>query len=98
VYLDRFFEVTSSNNQHDLNHLPENAAYVGLYSAKFSQCLNSGKYAQHVADDLADGQSSGGNGTPWSIVIAANGKKFPLSGAQPYASVKALIETALQEK
>lgn len=98
AYLDRLFEVTPSNNQLDLNQLPEIAAYVGLDKAKFAQCLNSSKYAQRVADDLADGQSSGGNGTPWSIVIAANGKKFPLSGAQPYDSVKQLVELALREK
>lgn len=97
-YLDRLFEVTPSNNQLDLNQLPEIAAYVGLDKAKFTACLNSGKYAEHVADDLADAQNSGGDGTPWSIVIAANGKKFPLSGAQPYEAVKQLIELALQEK
>ena len=98
AYLDRLFDVTQSNNQLEPSQLPEIAAYVGLDRAKFTQCLDSGKYAQHVADDLADAQTSGGNGTPWSIVIAQNGKKFPLSGAQPYAAVKTLIELASQEK
>ena len=98
AYLNRLFKVTPSNDQLDLAELPEIAAYVGLDRTKFTTCLNSGKYAQHVADDLADGQNSGGNGTPWSIVIATNGKKFPLSGAQPYATVKQLINLALQEK
>lgn len=98
AYLDRLFEVTPSNNNLDPNELPGIAANVGLDKAKFSECLNSGKYAQHVADDLADAQNSGGNGTPWSIVVAQNGKKLPLSGAQPYSAVKALIEIALQEK
>lgn len=98
AYLDRIFEVTPSNNNLDPKELPEIAAYVGLDKAKFSQCLNSGKYAQHVADDLLDAQNSGGNGTPWNIVIAPNGKKIPLSGAQPYTAVKQIIELALQEK
>lgn len=98
AYLDRLFEVTPSNNNLDPKELPEIAAYVGLDKAKFTQCLDSGKYAQHVNDDLADAQNSGGNGTPWSVVVAQNGKKFPLSGAQPYSAVKALIEIALQEK
>ena len=31
-------------------------------------------------------------------MLSKNGKKYPLSGAQPYASVKQLIELALQEK
>ncbi len=97
-YLDRLFEITPSNNQLGLEQLPDIAAYVGLDKTKFLECLNSGKYANRVADNLSDAQNSGGNGTPWSIVIARNGKSFPLSGAQPISSVKALIETALQEK
>jgi len=98
AYLNRIFEVTPSNNNLDPKELPKIAAYVGLNKAKFSECLNSGKYAQHVADDLQDGQNSGGSGTPWSIIIAPNGKKIPLSGAQPYTAVKQLIDLALQEK
>ena len=43
-------------------------------------------------------QATGGNGTPWSIVVGTKDKKYPLSGAQPYASVKQLIDLALQEK
>lgn len=98
AYLDRLFEVTPSNNGLDPGELPKIAEYVGLDAARFQSCLESGRYAQHVADDLADAQNSGGNGTPWSVVIASSGKKFPLSGAQPYSAVKALVETALQEK
>lgn len=98
AYLDRLFEITPSNNNLDPAELPKIAAYVGLDSAKFTECLDSGKYAQHVADDLADATNSGGQGTPWSIVISPNGKKFPLSGAQPYAAVKTIIEEALRGK
>ncbi|MEK7067333.1 MAG: DsbA family protein [Patescibacteria group bacterium] len=98
AYLDRLFEITPSNNQLDLGQLPEIAVYVGLDRARFLQCLDSGKYAEHVADDLADGGNTGINGTPFSIVIAQNGKKFPLNGAQPYSAVKALIELARKEK
>ncbi len=97
-YLDRLFEVTPSNNGLDPAQLPEIARYVGLDVQKFNACLSSGKYAAHVAEDLANATATGGNGTPWSIVVAQNGKKYPLSGAQPYASVKQLIELALQEK
>ena len=98
AYLDRLFEVTPSNNNLDPAELPNIAEYVGLNRSQFESCLDSGKYAQHIADDLADAINSGGQGTPYSVVIASNGKKFPLSGAQPYASVKQLIELALQEK
>ena len=97
-YIDRLFEVTPSNDGLDLAELPKIAEYVGLDINKFNTCLTSGKYAQHIEQDTQDAMATGGNGTPWSIVVAKNGKKYPLSGAQPYASVKQLIELALQEK
>ena len=98
AYLDRLFEVTPSNDGLDLAELPKIAEYSGLDKAKFNQCLESGKYAKRVADDLADGLKSGAQGTPYNIVVAANGKKFVINGALPYESVKAVINQALAEK
>ncbi len=98
AYADRLYEITPSNNNLDPAELPKIATYVGLDIQKFNTCLSSGKYAKHIEDDVQNAQATGGNGTPWSIVVAKNGKKYPLSGAQPYASVKQLIELALQEK
>ncbi|MBI1866434.1 MAG: thioredoxin domain-containing protein [Candidatus Staskawiczbacteria bacterium] len=98
AYADRLFEITPSNNGLDPAELPKIAQYIGLDVNKFNTCLSSGKYDKRIQDDSNNAAATGGNGTPWSIVVASNGKKFPLSGAQPYSSVKQLIETALQEK
>ena len=98
-YTDRFFELTPSNNQTNITTvLPQIAREIGLDETKFNSCLASKKYDKHIQDDLDNATATGGNGTPWSIVITANGKKYPLSGAQPYEVVKQLIELALQEK
>ena len=98
AYIDRLLEVTPSNNGLDPAELPNIAQYIGLDRAKFDTCLNSGKYTQHIEQDTQNATATGGNGTPWSIVIAKNGNKYPISGAQPYTSLKQLIELALQEK
>lgn len=98
AYIDRLFAVTPSNDGLDPAELPKIAQYVGLDVAKFNTCLNSGKYVKHIQDDTQNATATGGNGTPWSVVVAKNGKKYPLSGAQPYASVKQLIDLALSEK
>jgi predicted DsbA family dithiol-disulfide isomerase len=92
------FEVTPSNNNLDPAELPRIAEYVGLDAAGFSACLASGRYAARVAEHLSNAIATGGEGTPWSIVLTRNGTKYPLSGAQPYEAVKQLIELALQEK
>lgn len=98
AYLDRLFEVTPANNGLDLKMLPEIAQYVGLDSQEFESCLFSGKYDSHVEEDLQDAIASGGRGTPYSIVIAPNGKRFPVGGAESYLGLKSIIDMALEEK
>ncbi|MBI3671614.1 thioredoxin domain-containing protein [Candidatus Azambacteria bacterium] len=98
-FADRFFELTPSNNQTDIDAvLPQIAREIGLNEKDFTSCRASGKYDAHIQESIDNAIATGGNGTPWSIVVAKNGKKYPLSGAQPYASVKQLVESALQEK
>lgn len=98
-YTDRFFELTPSNNQTNIaTVLPQIAREIGLDETKFNSCLASKKYDTHIQNDLDNAIATGGNGTPWSIVVTVSGKKYPLSGAQPHKAVKRLIELALQEK
>lgn len=97
-YADRLYEVTPANNGLDPAEIPKIAEFVGLDTGKFNTCLASTKYDKHIEDEVQNAQATGGNGTPWSIVVAKNGKKYPLSGAQPYASIKQIVEQALQEK
>jgi protein-disulfide isomerase len=52
---------------------------------RFSQCLESGKYAAVVADNFNLAESIGLNATP-SFVLLANGKQpLEITGAQPYS-------------
>lgn len=95
-YADRFFELTPSNNQTNIDTvLPQIAKEIGLDEAKFAECLASGRYDAHIEEEVKNGFATGGTGTPWSVVVASNGQKLPLSGAQPYATVKQLIDLAL---
>ncbi len=102
AYADRLYEVTPSNDRLDLWLLPEFAEEIGLDRAAFEACLEGdsrgGKYAAHIEADVQDAIASGGNGTPFSLVIAPNGTTFPITGAQPYAAVKAIIDLALKEE
>ncbi len=102
AYTDRLYEVTPSNNRLDLAQLPRIAQEIGLDRAAFEACLEGdsrgGKYAAHIEADLQDATASGGTGTPYSLVIAPNGKTFPINGAQPYAAVKLIIDLALKEE
>lgn len=95
-YADRLFEITPSNDGLDAAELPKIATYVGLDAAKFSACLASGKYDAHIEAEAQNAQATGGQGTPWSIIVSKSGKNYPLSGAQPAESVRQAIEEALK--
>ncbi|HEY4503213.1 MAG TPA: DsbA family protein [Candidatus Paceibacterota bacterium] len=92
-YVDRVFEVTTSNDGLPDAELPKIAAYIGLNETSFSSCLSSGKYASKVEADVSDGRNMGVNGTPSSFILL-NGKIVDtIPGAQPYEVVmKALSE------
>ena len=66
------------------------AKEIGLNSAKFDSCLDSGKYAGAVQSDSSYGQSIGVSGTPAFFI---NGKL--ISGAQPYSVFKQAIDAEL---
>jgi len=67
---------------------------IGIVSdnATFGECLDSGKYAEKVKADMAEGQSVGVSGTPATFV---NG--ILVSGAQPYSAFKELVDSELGE-
>jgi protein-disulfide isomerase/plastocyanin len=68
------------------------AVSLGLDTAEFNSCLDSGAMAEEVKKDLADGQAYGVSGTPGFFI---NGKL--ISGAQPFEAFKQEIEAALVE-
>src|SRR3989338_907501 len=91
AYADKIF----SGQNPELSQLSSIAQSVGLSSSSFQSCLDSGKYDAEVAKDLNDATASGGNGTPYSVVISKNGSKYVINGAQPYEVVKQIIDDAL---
>jgi protein-disulfide isomerase len=105
-YIDRVFEVTTSNDGLPETELPKIAEYVGLNVTQFIDCLSSGKYTAKVQADVADGQKMGVNGTPSSFMIM-KGKVIPfitqdgtarknIPGAQSYEAVMQNIERILK--
>lgn len=95
-FANRFFEYSLSNDETDAESvISQVAREIGLNETEFASCLASGKYDAHIQEDIDNANATGGRGTPWSIVVAPNGKKYPLSGVWPEATIKQLIDRAL---
>ena len=69
------------------------AKELGLNMGKFSAALDSGKFKDKVAKDMAEGTAAGASGTPTFFI---NGNK--LVGAQPVDSFKKIIDQELAKK
>lgn len=76
------------------------AEKIGLDTAQFNSCYDSGKYADRVQQDFKDGQAAKINGTPGFLVIyTVNGEKKTklIEGAQPFSAFQQELEAALNE-
>lgn len=98
AYLNRIYEVTPSNDGLDLARLPFIAEEVGLDFEEFEACVMSNKFTADINKSYDEGLKAGARGTPYSIIVTKNGDKMPIEGAQPYESVKAIIESLLKGK
>lgn len=96
-YHDEIFKRTTGNGTgFPLDDLVPLAKELGLNETAFKTCLDGGKYAKHVTDEMAAGQASGVSGTPGSFVIDLKTQKnLMISGAQPFSAFKSAIDSML---
>lgn len=87
-YHDKLFEQTALAP----SDLKKYASELALDVDQFTACLDAGKYAQEVADDMKDGQAVGVSSTPSFFI---NGQ--PLSGAVPYERFQELVDAAIAQ-
>ena len=87
-YHAKLFASQGSAGAFSKDKLKTYAADLRLDPAKFSTCLDSGKFASLVESETTNLQSLGVTSTPSFLV---NGQ--PLSGAQPFETFQKAIET-----
>jgi len=95
-YIDELIKTSTPPSQNNLtNDLAKIAEKIGLDKTKFIACLDSNKYASRIAETSAEAAKLGIQGTPFSVIITANGKAAPLSGALPFESMEEAINEIL---
>jgi len=72
------------------------AKTLGLETIAFNQCLDSGKYAQAVADSKTEGIAAGVTGTPKGFILVKGKIVATIDGAESYGTVKPKIDNALK--
>ena len=89
-YNKLLFKNQNSLAQEDLKTY---ARELKLDMKKFNKCLTTSKHAKRVQDSLAEGSAAGVSGTPAFFI---NG--IMISGAQPFAAFKEIIDVELERR
>ncbi len=84
------------NTFFDLTKLDSTVTSVGVNAAAFETCYQSDKYQDKISKEFNDAVASGGQGTPFNVLVDKNGKNIEIAGSQPLAVVTAAIEAALK--
>jgi protein-disulfide isomerase len=103
----KFWEMHDSMmaDQETLDDLQSHAESIHLDIAQFNTCMETGKYADAVRENMALASKLGINGTP-SFVLALTNPEDPskvkglvlLRGAQPFSNFKQAIDQALADE
>jgi len=88
----------------DFSNWSAHAQKLGLDAPKFDACMGSGKHAEAIRRDLAQGRTAGITGTPAFYLAPTDPTSARvktvrfISGAQPFANFKAQIDGLLKEQ
>ncbi len=97
-YADRIYERTKSNGKgFPLDRLIPLAKEIGLNGKRFKACLDGGKTASRVNEDVAEGNKIGIDGTPGNILRNNRTGEVRLkAGARPFDMFKREIDEMLR--
>jgi protein-disulfide isomerase len=94
-YADAIFTINRDNGGITKEDVLAAAVTAGANRSAVEACLNSGKFKEYVAEDMAGGTKAGITGTPGTIVVS-DGQYELISGALPVDQINATIDKYLE--
>lgn len=93
AFTDAIYERTRSGGKgFPRNRLAPLAVEIGLDEAAFEDCLESGRHADRVKTDMAEGVQAGVSGTPGNILLNnETGEAVMRAGAQPLGALQEAV-------
>lgn len=95
-FLDAIIAEAPINTFFDLTKIDATVTSVGVDATAFETCFQSDKFQEKITKEFNDAVASGGQGTPFNILIDKKGKNIEIAGSQPLNVVTAAIDAALK--
>ena len=96
AYTDTLFEIQPSNNQFDIDELPDVVSQAGLNVALWQECMDSGEATATVEAQALAGANAGITGTPGNVILdTQTGETTLIPGALPFAQLSQVIDSFL---
>ncbi len=94
-YLDQLIGITVTPEA-SKNVLTSTATTLGIDKGAFESCIANPATQKKVADQAAEAQALGAQGTPYSIAISKSGEQVAIPGAYPIDQMKKIIDGLLK--
>lgn len=96
-FIDALHQSAPGASQFDSARYAPIVTGLGIPIVDFQTCMEGTKFEKRVADDFDNAIAIGASGAPYSVILIKGHDPIPVSGALPYASLKKVIEAALQK-
>lgn len=97
-FIDAIYALAPVNTFFDMSKLSQTASGVGVSATALDACLASGRYQDKISKEYSTAIATGGQGTPHNVIVTKDRQNIPIPGAQPYETVKSVIDAALREQ
>lgn len=90
----QFTDTLFRTMQHSRDNYRTLALGTGVSEADYDSCVETNETLEIVRDDTATARRLGGTGTPFNVIVFADGSTRPVSGALPYEQWITLLQGA----
>jgi len=96
-FSDAVFASRTGSEPTNITRLPEFVTKAGVDLLAYQDCLDSDRTLERLKSDLEDGLAAGaGVGTPYTVIHVGK-QTAVISGAQPYYTIKEIIQNLLDQ-
>ena len=95
-FTDMVFNERGADEQTNVTKLVQFAEASGVSVSDYKTCMESDRMRPELEAQITDGFNSGARGTPYTVLIVGNQQAI-INGAQPYATVKGIVENLIEQ-